>query len=80
MMVQMYLSKPCDINFLTGKGNLKRNIPVQTVYNKLRHIRASSILGFHDQTGSDMSGRFAGRTMNGASKCIWPVMMTYLMI
>ena len=50
MMVQMYPSLPCDISFLTGKGNLKRNIPVQPVYNKLRHISASSILGFHDQT------------------------------
>ena len=62
MMVQMYPSLPCDISFLTGNGNLKRNIPVQPVYNKLRHMSASSILGFHDQTGSDMSGRFAGRT------------------
>ena len=62
MMVQMYPSLPFDISFLTGKGNLKRNIPVQPLYNKLRHISASSILGFHDQTGSDMSGRFAGRT------------------
>ena len=59
MMVQMY---PCDITFITGKGNLKRNIPVQPLYNTFRHISASSILGFHDQTGSDMSGRVAGRT------------------
>ena len=41
---------------------MKRNIPVQPVYNKIRHISASSILGFHDQTGSDMSGRFSRRT------------------
>ena len=34
MMVQMYPSLPCDIIFLTGKGNLMRNIPVQPVYNK----------------------------------------------
>ena len=65
MMVQMYPSLRCDISFLTGKGNLKRNIPVQPLYNKLRNISASSILGFHDQTGSDMSGRFPGRTKNG---------------
>ena len=58
----MYPSLPCDISFLKGKGNLKSNIPVQPVYNKLRHIRASSILGFNDQTESDMSGRFAERT------------------
>ena len=50
MMVQMYPSLPRDISFLTGKGYLNRNIPVQPAYNMLRHIRASSILGFHDQT------------------------------
>ena len=62
MMIQMYPSLPCDISFLTGKGNLKRGIPVQPVYNKLGHKRASAILGVHALTGSDMSGRFAGRT------------------
>ena len=62
MMIQMYPSLPCDISFLTGKGNLKRSIPVQPVYNKLGHKRASAILGVHALTGSDMSGRFAGRT------------------
>ena len=48
--------------FHIGKRNLKRNIPVQTVYNKLGHRRDSAILCFHAQTGSDMSGRFAGIT------------------
>ena len=62
LMIQMYPSLPCNISFLTGKGNLKRNIPVQPVYNKLGHRRASAILGFHALTGSDMSGRFAGRS------------------
>ena len=80
MMVQMYPSLPCDISFLTGKGILKRNIPVQPLYNKIRHMSASSILGFHDQTGSDMSGRFAGRTKEWCFRVLWPVMMTYLMI
>ena len=80
MMVQMYPSLPCDISFLTGKGNLKRNIPVQPLYNKLRNISASSILGFHDQTGSDVSGRLQGEPNNGASECLWPVMMTHLIV
>ena len=62
LMIQKYPSLPCDISFLTGKSNLRRNIPVQPVYNKLGHIRASAILGFHGQPGSDMSGRFAGRS------------------
>ena len=62
LMIQKYPSLPCDISFLTGKSNLRRNISVQPVYNKLGHVRASAILGFHGQTGSDMSGRFAGRS------------------
>ena len=62
LMIQMYPSLPFDIIFLTGKSNLRRNIPFQPVYNKLGHRRASAILGFHAQSGSDMSGRFAGRS------------------
>ena len=66
----MYPSLPCNISFLTGKGNLKRNIPVQPVYNKLGHRRDSAILGFHALTGSDMSGRFAGRSKEGCFKVV----------
>ena len=62
LMVQMYRSLPSDISFLTGKGNLKRSIPVQPVYDKLGQRHAEAIIGFHALTGSDMSGRFAGRT------------------
>ena len=62
LTIQMYQSLPCDIIFLTGKSNLRKNISVQPLYNKLGHIRASAILGFHAHTGSDMSGRFAGRS------------------
>ena len=42
-MIHMHPSLPCDISFLTGKGNLKRDIPVQPVYNKLGHRRAWAI-------------------------------------
>ena len=63
MMVQLYPGLLCYILcFHTGTRNVKRNIPVQRMYNKLGHRRASAILGFHAQTGSDMSGRFARRT------------------
>ena len=43
LMIQMYPSLSCDISFLTDKGNLKRSIPVQPVYNMLGHKRASAI-------------------------------------
>ena len=38
------------------------NIPTCYVYNKLGHRRVSAIICFHGETGSDMSGRFVGRT------------------
>ena len=35
---------------------------VCNIYNNLGQKRASALLGLHALTGSDMSGRFAGRT------------------
>ena len=72
LMVQMYPSLPCYICFHTGKKNVKRNIPVQPVYNKLGHSRASAILSFHARTWWDMSGK----PINGSSKCLWHMTMT----
>ena len=61
-MVQMYPNLPSDISFLKGKGNIRRKILVKPVYEKLGERHASALLRFYSQTGSDMSGRFAGRT------------------
>ena len=55
-------------------------MPDQPVHIKLGDRRASATLGFHALTGSDMSGRFAGRTKEWCFKLLWPVMMTYLML
>ena len=52
----MYPNLACYICFNTGKRNLKRKTPVQPVYNKLGHIRASAILSVmvkHDRTCLD---------------------------
>lgn len=62
LMIYMYPSLPPATSFLTGKGKLKRSISLQTIYDKLGENHASAILGFHAFTGSDSSGRFAGRT------------------
>ena len=61
-MVQMYPNLPSDISFLTGKGILKRNLPVQPLHDTLGQKCASAILGFQALTGSDLSGRCAGKT------------------
>jgi len=62
LLVHMYLHLPVSTVFLTGKGRLKRNISVCNIYNNLGQERASALLGLHALTGSDVSGRFAGRT------------------
>jgi hypothetical protein len=68
LMVQMYPSLPVSTNFRTGKGKFKRNIAVRPIFNHLGETRASAILGFHAFTGSDMSGRFAGRSKDWCFK------------
>lgn len=68
LLVHMYPHLPVSTVFLTGKGRLKRKISVSNIYNKLGHKRASALLGFHALTGSDMCGRFAGRTKDWCFK------------
>ena len=41
---------------------------MRSIYNNLGPKRASALLGFHALTGSDMSGRFAGRTKDSCFK------------
>ena len=53
---------PLDTRFLTGKGKTRRSIPIKQIYDALGEKRASALLGFHTFTGTDMSGRFAGKT------------------
>lgn len=68
LLVYMYPKLPTSTIFLTGKGRLKRNISVRSIYNNLGPKRASALLGVHALTGSDMSGRFAGRTKDSCFK------------
>ena len=62
LLVHMYQNLPTSTTFPTGKGRLKRNMYVGNIYKNLGLKRTSVLLGFHALTGSDMSGRFAGRT------------------
>jgi len=62
LLVHMYPHLPVSIVFLTGKGRLKRNVSVCNIYNNLGQKRASALLGLHTMTGSNVTGRFAGRT------------------
>jgi len=62
LLVHMYPHLPVSTVFLTGKSRLKRNISVCNIRNNLGQKRASALLRLHALTGSDVSGRFAGRT------------------
>ena len=62
LMINFYPQLPTKTSFQTGKGDQKRKIDVQKVNQQLGEKRASALLGFHAFTGSDLCGRFAGRT------------------
>ena len=62
LMVQMCPSLPVATSFLTGKGKMKKKFAMQPIYDMLGPKRASTMLGFHACTGSDIYGRFASRT------------------
>ena len=62
LLVNMYPNLPKSTTFLTAKSWPKKKMSVQGIYNNLRPKCASALIGFHALTGSDMSGKFAGRT------------------
>lgn len=68
LLVHKYPHLPVSTVFLTGRGKMKRNISVGNIYNNLGQKRAAALLGFHSLTGSDMSGRFAGRSKDWCFK------------
>ena len=62
LLIEMYQRLPAATSFLSGRRNLRRNIAVQPICEKL------AMIGFHAFTGSDMSGRFAGRSKDWCFK------------
>jgi len=62
LLIEMYQRLPAATSFLTGRRNLRRNIAVQPISEKLGVKCTSVMIGFHAFTKSDMSGRFAGRS------------------
>ena len=58
----MYGKLPPNIWFQTGKGDKIRKIDVGKIFCALGELRSSSLLGFHAFTGSDVTGKFAGRS------------------
>ena len=68
LLVHMYPQLPTSTVFITGKSRLKRTISVCNIFTNLGQRRASALLGIYALTGSDMSGRFAGRTKDWCFK------------
>ena len=65
-----HVSKLANIyNLLHKKGpDKEKHIGTGHISNKLGSKRASALLGFHPLAGSNMSGRFAGRTKDSCFK------------
>ena len=62
LMISMYHLLPPNISFKTGKGDKTREIDIGLVCQALGEKHALALLGFHALTGTDVSGKFAGRT------------------
>ena len=62
LLITMYGKLPPNICFQTGKGDKIRKIDVGKVFCGLGELRSSPLLGFHAFTGSDVTGKFAGRS------------------
>ena len=62
LMISMYHLLPPNISFKTGKGEKTRDIYIGLVCQALGEKHALALLGFHALTGTDVSGKFAGRT------------------
>ena len=67
-IIRMYPKLPKEVFFLTGKSKQRRKIPIRPIYEKIGPKQAAALLGFHSFTGSDMCGRFTGRTKDWCLK------------
>ena len=68
LLINVFNRLPAATSFLTGRKNLRRNISVQSICEKLGKKHTSAMIGFHAFTGTDMSGRFAGRSKDSCFK------------
>jgi hypothetical protein len=59
---------PNNRHFITGTKNLRRPISISKMCSKLQTQQLSALLGMHAFTGSDTTGKFAGRTKEWAFK------------
>ena len=53
LLIEMCHRLPAATSFLTGRRNLRRNVAVQAICEKLGEKRTSAMIGFHAFTGSD---------------------------
>ena len=70
LTIRRYPSICHDTCFVTGTGQKRRFIPLQPIYNALGPNKSAALPGFHALTGTDITGRFAGK---GKMTC-WKVM------
>lgn len=61
LALRRYPELCADTNFVTGKGELYRTVPLLPIYEALGPIKASALPGLHAISGADNTGSFAGK-------------------
>jgi len=72
LAIRRYRQLCRDACFITGVGTKKRLIPLGPIVHALGTAKAAALPGFHAFSGTDVTGRFAGKgklNYYGTSKC-----------
>jgi hypothetical protein len=62
LLIHHYCQIPKETFFVTGTKQRKQTISVKALFDSLGKEKASALLGMHAITGSDTTGKLAGRT------------------
>lgn len=68
LLVHIYSKLPAKTSFVVGDGSLQKKRSFGEFYSVLGENYARTLLGFHAFTGSDMTGKFAGRSKKACLK------------
>ena len=68
LLVHIYCKLPAETSFVVGDGSMQKKRSVGEFYSVLGENYARALLGFHAFKGSDMTGKFAGRSKKACLK------------
>jgi hypothetical protein len=71
LLTYHYKEIPQNTYFVTGTKQQRRTISIKALYDTLGPKKTSALLGMHAITGSDTTGKLAGRTKDFACNVFW---------